>query len=169
MAVSEIPVQYRTTDGREFKTPGEAERHEKMLTAYKEYEDARQALGRCIAETQRTADGRLFEFTALRDYWAIWDRWEGIPRLVRVEFWPWNLHFEGDRDNFQLKGKLGDHDHLFRVSDLYANKDAAERALLDVQEKWLADHAEKVSELRERVIPTAKEWSILRGRTVPGT
>lgn len=151
MAVTEIPTKYSASDGREFNTQDEAERHEQFIVAQKEYETARNRFGRLLAETQLTADGKPFRFDAFKRYWHVTAGWSGMPALSEVRFDGWNYQFDVS-DRFVIRqdeGRDGNQRWVeYRIDVLYANYPKAERALLAAQEKWLAVHAEKVDELR---------------------
>lgn len=61
-SITEVPQQYRTSDGREFANKAEAERHQKLVDAIEAFDKAHDALGFTLAQSQWTADGKPFEF-----------------------------------------------------------------------------------------------------------
>jgi hypothetical protein len=160
MGVREIPQTFRTSDGREFTDKGEAERHEALVEAKREYDTARAVLGRRLAETQKTADGRPFEFGVFGDYYFVTEGWSGMPELLTVSFFGNNFSIDEHRiaEVVILQRAQGrDRDSEYRIADLYRGKAAAERALLEAQEAWLAKKTAEVAELRSRLIPEVLE------------
>lgn len=151
MAVEQVPTQYRTSDGKQFKTAGEAERHERLITAQAKYEEAQREFRRAMAETQRTADGRLFEFGMLRDYYCIEWGAAGPPYLRTVSFYVWDCRVHEDNGHVYVTERDGKADREHRISSLYASEREAKRELLRLTTKWLAEETEKVAKLRAEV------------------
>lgn len=153
MAIKQVPTRYETSDGREYDTQQEAERHEALITAKREYEHAQKVFGQRLAETQKTADGYPFEFTLLRDYYYITPGFHEMPALVRVGFSRWKPVQLNEADELVLtSGRL----HC-RIGDLYRSPRAAEEALLTAQEAWLKERTEEVEALRRKVVPAAPD------------
>lgn len=157
MAIEPIPMRYATDDGQQFATKEEALRHEALVEAEGQCQEAQWRLGRLLAETQRTADGRLFEFTTLRDYWYVSAWWGGLPVLRRVSFYIWNCRVDRDRDQDEVviwqeesEGK-DRRTQEYRIGELYVSERAAEKDLLAAQETWLAERAAEIAKLRERL------------------
>lgn len=155
-------TKFETEDGRKFTDQKAAETHEQIQAAATAYEQAREAFGRVLAESQRTADGFPFEF-GLSDYYYI-ALWGGLPTIRRVDFWYRNWSFDYDRENEPAKfcllhfegdgGRCGN-GQPFRIGDLYRHRANAERALVEAQEKWLAEETERVAEARAK-LPNAR-------------
>lgn len=158
MTVKTVPTKFETSDGKEFDTKEEAERHDELILARKAYKDARHTLGVILARSQKTADGVPFDFSLLRDYYYISDGWASLPALRRVSFYIWNFEFD-ERDVFEIKqwderGKGEQMMITYKINELYYSEREAKKALLDAQEAWLAEEAQKVAALRAEVHPS---------------
>jgi hypothetical protein len=150
-----VPSKFKASDGREFDTKKEAERHEAVITAVKEYEDAKHRLGRCLAEREKTADGQPFDFAHWGDYFYVTPGYGGMPGLSRVSFYVWTCTFDVDglervtiRQHRQVGPPYQDRVEEYRIRDLYADERAARRALLKAQGEWLTERAKEVAELK---------------------
>ena len=93
MAVKQTKPTFQCSDGKEFPTQAEADRHEDLMVAKDEYETARRKFGIALAKTQKTADGKPFEFGIMRNYWYI-RCWNSLPRLFVVDFYLWDFQFD---------------------------------------------------------------------------
>lgn len=160
MAVREVPSVYKASDGKEFDTKEDAERHDAVVTAARKFREARHRLGRVLAEREKTADGHPFEFTVLGDYYYVSPGWGGMPGLSRVSFYVWSCEFEVDdeeRVTIRLHKQTGppykDSYEEYRIRDLYRDERKAKLALLAAQEEWLRERATDVEKLREEVAP----------------
>lgn len=155
MPISESPVTYQTSDGKSFTDKQDAERHEKLVVATREWEQARTRFGTALAQTQRTADGRLFDWTRWTYYYVAppHSGWGGGPYLREVSFYVWNCSFDLDKEEMEIlySKDCEKRPVAYRISELYANKDAAERALLTERETWLAEQAEDLAKMRARL------------------
>lgn len=152
MAVSETEPKFKTSDGREFTNKKDAERHEALVEASRAYENARRFFGKALAETQRTADDKPFDFSMLTDYWFVWEGW-GDPRLAKVDFYIWNCSFDLEREQFEIH-QVDPHTKAmrgYRVSELYRYRENAERALVAAQERWIADKIEALAALKVKL------------------
>lgn len=157
MGVNEIPQKYRTSDGREFNTKSEAEQYDAILIARDEYKAAQRKLGLLLVQSQKTADGRPFEFGRWGDYYYINPYFNEWPTIETVSFWGWRFEF-AERDGCVLiSHERNGRWESYRIDALYADKDAAERALLDAREARLAERAAEVAELRARLGPRATD------------
>lgn len=164
MAVNEVPSKFKASDGKEFGTKEDAERHDAVVVAAREFREARHRLGRILAEREKTADGKPFTFSMLRDLYYVTPGWSGMPALNRVSFYVWSCEFEIDehlelvtiRQRRQV-GRMSDNERIesYRIADLYATEKAANVALLAAQEEWLEKRAVEVRELRDKVFPPA--------------
>jgi hypothetical protein len=155
MAVKKVPQVYETSDGLEFESKKQAERHEALVEAKSLFEGAFQRMGRALAGTQKTADGELFEFGVCCDYYVIAPCWAGLPRLRKIWF-----SFMGD-DRFEIEADdeitlilhEGDGQHRtrtrFKVSELYHSEKEAKKALLVAQEERIKEFTEEIDELRK--------------------
>jgi hypothetical protein len=162
MAVKEVSVKFKASDGKEFGAKEDAERHDAVVVAAREFGEAKHRLGRVLAEREKTADGKPFEFPMLRDLYYVTPGWSGMPTLNRVSFYVWSCEFEIDehlelvtiRQRKQV-GRMSDGERVesYRIADLYATEKAANVALLAAQEKWLEARAAEVQETRDTVSP----------------
>ena len=150
MAVKEVPTKYTTTDGREFNSKDEAERHDALITARDAYEFARHRFAECLARTQRTSDGHLFDFNGIRTYYYVSYNFWGMPALSEVPYMGRFWDFD-DRDGFVFNYKDGDRWREYAIRDMYADKREAEKAVLEAQERRLQDYSEQVAEERKRL------------------
>jgi hypothetical protein len=147
MAVTENKAIY-SARGRDFEDKKEAEAWDNLANAHEDYTQALYVLSRRVAETQRTADGFLFDLSRW-SYYVI-SYWHGMPNLCKVDFY---------RD-FRLDYASGDvevgHNRngdmvWFRVRDLYREKDNAERSVLVERDKWIAEEQATSDEMRARL------------------
>jgi hypothetical protein len=154
MAIQAVPQKFRASDGREFVTQREAERHERLITAETSYRDSRRAFGRALAQTQKTADGALFDFDRWT-YIALLRPFGQLPRLREVRFYGFAFDFDDRDDCFTIMQDEGEGQHRYRASyridELYTAQAAADVALLAAQEEWLAEQTEQVASLRRAI------------------
>lgn len=132
MSVQHVPARYKTSDGREFSDMASAEKHEALLKAQREYMNARSQYTKLLFEGQKTADGKPFEFSVLRDYYYI-SPFCGIPNISTIDFYLYDCHVsENDGCVVIRKG-----DTFYEVSSLYATREAAEDALAEEKQKLI--------------------------------
>lgn len=151
--VTEVPQQFQTSDGRKFTEKDAAERHQRLVDALAAHEKAHDALGHAIAQSQRTADGEPFRFG--RGYHRIQSRYGQLSRLDEVRFY-YDVRFgiSERRDDVELhvdkyEGGGAYRRITYRVSELYADRHAAEAALIEEQAKelrWVLEEAPKAAE-----------------------
>lgn len=158
MSVQEVPTTFKTSDGRKFTNKVDAEKHQIIIESVAEFQKAADKLGRAVAESLRTADGELFSFTRLRDYFYISKGWYGMPEMLRVSFYIWNCHFDSydgakDLKDFSIYEEKEGKTHNYKIAELYSEERKAQLALLDAQKDWLEMCAEKVKESEERIRP----------------
>lgn len=167
MAVTKAPVKFQTEDGRKFDTEEEAKRHEKLATARDAFWAARKTLGRLLAETQRTADGEAFTFD-FHTYYFVTESWSGMPDVREISFCRYDFDFD-DTDVFRVIVCDNDAKHReYRITDLYANRSTADRALLVAQQKRLEELGKLVAETRARVRHTERKASAVVAKMGPG-
>ena len=140
MGVREVPPTFRTSDGKEFTSKPDAERHEALVAAAGAYESAQRRYAHALWESQQTADGQRFKFEHW-DYYHI--AWSGDwPCLGEVHFYPSRCTLD-ETDALLIhttrEDARGQTMHLsYRIDELYADERAAKKALLAEQRKRLA-------------------------------
>lgn len=149
MAVS-VKKETFVAHGKEFDTKAEAERYDKLQKARQEYEDAGYKLQSLLAETQRTADGQVFEFGIFRDYYAV-TRFCGFPTLQRLTFMCRNWEVQEDEFGVNIRDGGRQDNRFYPIGDLYADERNAQKALAHAQFKELAELTEQTNKLRESV------------------
>jgi hypothetical protein len=148
MAVTTKPEEYRCTDGQTYSKKEDAERHEELIAAQREFESARRKFGQLLARTQKTADGETFDFRSL-GYFFVSEPYLSLPRIHRVSFDFWHFEFDHE-DKFQIRQK--DEDGVTRsysIDKLYRDEENAKVALLAAQEEWLAMQVEIIDSLKK--------------------
>ncbi len=140
---------FTTDDGQEFETEGEANTHETLVAAERQYQNARNRFARAVWETQTTADGQRFNFSRWR-YYAI-KRFCGVPTIEEVSLFAGSCSLD-DRDVLDLlqvtqdsRGEIR-YRH-WRISELYASIAAAETALLGELREHVAYVQEQIDTL----------------------
>jgi hypothetical protein len=147
MAVTKVKPKWKAADDTEFDSEDEAKRYDELRKAKRAFEDARRRYGGALAETTKTADGVPFNFTLLRDYFVVWDVFGSLPSLRQVSFYYWMTTVSVDERG---EVEMEDYNHTrrdgtptrYKVSELFADKSAARKALLAAQERYLADVTE---------------------------
>ena len=135
---------WKTSDGREFDSEEEADRHERLVKAADYYMDALLRYGQALAETQRTADGHPLELS--RTHYRV------HPRHCEVE----SVHVLGGmsvevRDDGEVFFYLPDWDHVTRFfpSSLYRDHKAAKEAAVDQLRARINDLGKRAKRLEE--------------------
>ena len=149
-------TKFEASDGREFDTTEEAEKHERITDATREFERARTVLGQLLAETQRTADGERFTFR-WAEYWFVRNGFGGFPDIFPVRFERYNFDFD-DADQFVIiiydpDGKA----RRFPVNALYCRKANADKALVVAQEERIELFRQQLDETKARIKPDDTE------------
>lgn len=156
MSVQEVPTAFKTSDGRKFTNKADAEKHQIIIESVAEFQKAADKLGRAVAESLRTADGQLFTFSRLTDYFYISKGWYGMPEITRVSFYIWNCHFDSydgakDLKDFSIyeskEGKI----YNYKISELYCDHRKAQLASLDAQKAWLELCRESVEKSEQEI------------------
>lgn len=143
MAIKAKPEQYETTDGRTFATEQEAQWHEDLWQACREFDRARVALGKLLAQREKTADGHNFDLSHW-EHWHVLEPANALPRLVRFRVDRWNFRCAEDRGVLTVWAE-GENPR-YRISELYRDYPAAAAAELEAQERWLREQAEAIAE-----------------------
>ena len=147
-------VQYKTSDGREFSSESEAQKHDALIVARREYEAALSKLNRLVAETKRTADGELFQFGMWRTYYYITPGFFDMPALAEVPYLGSNWDLNEYDDAVEIVTREGTEQRRceYRINKLYANKTKALRALVEAQAAWLKEREEQISQTKAKVL-----------------
>ena len=153
MAVKKVPGTYAASDGQEFDDEEEAKRHDELITARQEYDDARKKFNRVLAQTQKTADGETFDFGLFTSYYYITDYYYTQPSLKHVNFLGWNFEIDEHDDSVEISQAEGEtgREHRFscKISRLYVSKKRAEIALINALESWLDEQRRTVNEIKK--------------------
>lgn len=152
MAVRPVPAKFAAEDGEEFDTVEEAALHDQLITARREYDEARQKWSRAVAVTQKTADGELFDFGSIfRSYYFVTEGYFSMPEVKEVSFLGWN--FENGNNDDVIITRFTDDRRIesFAIKDLYTDKRKAEEACLEAQEAKIAELIVNVREYREKL------------------
>ena len=156
MPIKEIPKSYRASDGEEFGTKQEAERHEAFIVAQTALQRAIVSFNDVLARTQKIGDGSLFQCN-YGHYWYLTDPIFRMPELVRVL-----LNGYGDQFETMPNGKMrvgstryieGQNNRVdwFEFDRLFKDEVKGRVALLAAREKWLEEAIEQVEETRNQV------------------
>lgn len=152
MAVKEVPQRFKTTDGVEFATKAEAERHQAVVDANQQFEKAQRQLALATIESYKTADGQPFEFSLFVDYYLVV---EGIgwPSLHTVSFMrSYSLRFKPEEDGvLSFYEEHGRASRYGRVSELYRCPMAAKRALAEAKQRRLETYQADLDSLRAEI------------------
>lgn len=160
MAVKEQPKTFTASDGSEWSTKKEAERHDAVVVANRELEDAKRKFCRAVLATQKTADGEQFDSMRNDNYWSV--PWYGCMELVRLDtLWYWTQRFEIDSDSQvtivvpvrDAPGQgYGREEKIirYRVCDLYANEQAARKELIRRMKQSLEEQAKRIKQIEDR-------------------
>ncbi len=149
-----VPQKYKTTDDKEFENEKEAVKHEELITAQSEFEDALKRYSHALFESQETADGHPFKFTSSHDYYTLVVTGFQMPRLQCIRFYFYNCTLD-DNDAAYVTQRT-DHDgncvyQTYRISELYHDKVNAEAILLEAQEKYVSDVSKDVKNLAAKL------------------
>lgn len=141
MAVTKKKPTFETSDGREFDTKQEAERHEELTTARRTYVEARRQYTRALASSHKTADGEQFETGAMRTYYYVTKWVEYLPRIGEVSFYFWNCDIDDKDEGVIVQDESDGRNHrrvTYRISELYYHKKNALKALHAEQTEHIA-------------------------------
>lgn len=147
-------VKFTSSDGREFDNEVEAQRHDELIVAREEYNNALAKMNSLIVKTTRTADGYLCELGIFKDYWYISPGWHGLPDIRKVPYLGWNWHLSHHNDQVVIVHRESGRDRTdeYAIADLYADKKNALAALVEAQKQWLTERQEEVAETAKKVL-----------------
>ena len=139
---------FKTSDGQDFDTAEAAKRHERLVNASAELEVAVRHGNDCLGETAKTADGQWFDMKRSNAYWIIRNRWHATPFLQEVSIWPHHAAVETERQDGRLVVREYDSDRQdyvsYSISELYADRREAEKAMLQMFRDRHAEMAEQI-------------------------
>jgi len=139
MPVKTIPQKFKASDGTEFKTEADAQRHEAVVIALQKFDEARQQLAFATIKTHKTADGIPFDFDSHRDYYFI-QRYQGWPEIRKVGLWGWyNQKFCLDGERLKVIEGDGQNARTFDVAELYRSEKAAVAVLTEERKKYIEE------------------------------
>lgn len=152
MAIKE-QRKFKTSDGREFDDEKEAERHDELILIREEYKSVLRRMNTLIAETTRTADGKLFEFGLWKTYYYVTEGFFQMPQLTEVPYLGWNWHLNERDDAVEIILYEGNDKRTreFKINNLYAGKHNALIALVAAQRAWLREREEQIAEVAKKV------------------
>lgn len=149
--VTKIPQVYRTNDGGEFDTKAAADKHEAMIEAKREFENAQAKFAKAVVGTYKTADGEQFEFR-WSQYWYIRDSFS-FPALhpVRLEGWYDQEFCVDNSGKFFVVERSTDrkHESRYDVTELYKDERKARAALADAMQERIKQYRQQLAELRK--------------------
>lgn len=154
MSVSQKPATWKTSDGAEFDNEADATRHEAVVEAIRNYEDAAKQLGIVLAERTKTADGYPFDFSHWQ-YWAVFPYHGCGPIMRRVNVSRWDHISIGDNydNDVQIAEQIGDRpreQYMYHyIKDLYVTEKAAKKALAEAIKKHIATKREEIKRLED--------------------
>ena len=146
-------IKFKSSDGKQFDNEAEATKHDALILAREEYKTALRKLNSLIAETTRTADGRLFEFGIWGTYYYVTPGFFSMPALAEVPYLGWNWDLNEYNDSVEIVLREGNDNRLnhFKINDLYRDKRKALAALVDAQREWLREREAQITETAEKV------------------
>jgi len=154
----ESPKTYVADDGTEFAEKADAERHDALTEAERNLENAQESFCRALMQSQRTADGFLFEFRVW-SYYRVVDTWGSMPSVQRVSLGLHTRNIVIDSENrleFRLwQESTGQHQPGFwmtiRFDELFRDERAAQVACLDAQRERLAEMEADIADYEKRI------------------
>lgn len=147
--VRKIESVFKTTDGGEFSTGEEAAKHQAILDAKANWEDACRRYGEALLAAAKTADGEVVELSLMRDYWYVHPGFVGqMPRLLRVSFYRWNCTYD-ERDGLTITESTDGRCSHYKVSELYVDRQKARDALYKKQLETIDEFRKEALTLRK--------------------
>lgn len=153
MAVKQI---YKADDNSDHPSEEAAERWNLLLSAQQDFNQAAKLISYRLAETATTADGELFQWGVVRNYWYLDPGyWQRLPRLHRVDFYHYSCRVEVDQSEQQvvIYSHAGydacEKFQKFKVCELYAHEKNAKAAHLKACQERLKELTEEVAKMRE--------------------
>lgn len=152
MSVTE-ETKFKSSDGREFDNAVEAQRHDDLIVARREFEHALQKMNDLIVKTTRTADGHLCELGIFRDYWYVSPGYQGVPDIRKVPYLGWNWHLNYHNDEVVIVHRESGRERTdeYVIKDLYRSKKRALAALVDAQMEWLKERESEICETAAKI------------------
>lgn len=152
MAIKEQRT-FKASDGKEFDSKTEAQKHDDLAVAREEYKNALRKLNTLIAETTRTADGHLFDLGMWSTYYYITPGYFDMPQLKEVPYLSWNWDLNEYDDAVEIITREGNDQRRFeyKINALYREKRKALAALVETQKAWLAERREQIRATADKV------------------
>lgn len=152
MAVKQ-ETKFKSSDGREFESEVEAQRHDELIIAREEYNRALARMNQLIVKTTHTADGYLCELGIFRDYWYVTPGWHGVPDIRKVPYLGWNWHLNYHNDEVVIVHRESGRDRTdeYAINTLYREKKNALAALVEAQKAWLQERQQEIEETAAKI------------------
>jgi len=159
MAVKKVPSVYQASDGVEFETELEAERHEQFIIALHGLEVALAQFNKALAQTHLMGDGTPFTCKWGTYYYLTDPLWH-MPELVKLCLsFDLNPQFE-KMPNGKLRVGVTRYSDKprdervdwFEIERMFADERAGNAALLAAQATWLAEQTQQVAESRAKLL-----------------
>ncbi len=161
MPVKESPVVYTTSDGREFKDKAAAEEYQKLVDLKEDYEIAKRKFNVALAKNYKTADGQPIQIGLCSDFYTV-GYGMGIPQIRRITLSCDDVRFcervgeleivEYVREDQQRGYSNSYRRHEYKASSLYKSETAATRAVVKLQEEWLAQETAQLEKTKANLL-----------------
>lgn len=125
-----------------------------MLKAEERFRLAAEDVQRCLAGTAKTRDGRLFGSQS-EYYWRIVPVHMGLPRLQRLDIWPYYSSVEIGRNGVDVllreRHVDGQRQVSYRISDLYSRDGDVKSAYIAACKETLKSLTQQVAEMEAAI------------------
>lgn len=141
--------------GEEFDTPEAAGKNDKIVEASRVLQDAWQSLRKVNLDGYKTADGQQIQFDRWKDYYVVRGEYFhieqrierfnlSVDRVKAIEIAGDDIKFYVYESDSYSSGKY--YDREFRLSEIFATEEGAERKVIEIMEQnlaWLQGELEK--------------------------
>jgi hypothetical protein len=136
---------FKTTDGCTFETEEEAIDHEALTALKQNYERSRYEYLQALAKREKTLDG--YDFQGIYHTYFYIQRFVGMPHLVEFRFaqeWEFDID-DTDKIIICQRRTNGDGGYTtMRIEDLYYDRAAGQRELVQKQMAFLQEEAKRL-------------------------
>lgn len=153
--VTATKPSFVTTDREEFDNQQDAEAHQAVIDAKQEFVAASDKFIRLLAQSYRTADGELFDFT--ERYYVVDTGFGFLPELKEVTFYIHDLqHCQIDGKRFYISPWVHSNEmtrpgftrKYYEISKLYSKKKNAIKVQVSQYEEHVANNQETIDKLK---------------------